>query len=50
MRGIQARTGVTSLLLHYLPYGREKTMKSLRFLAEHVVPAFRLQARPAAAE
>jgi alkanesulfonate monooxygenase SsuD/methylene tetrahydromethanopterin reductase-like flavin-dependent oxidoreductase (luciferase family) len=42
LRELQARTGMTSLLLHYPPYyGREKAMKSLRFFAERVAPAFR---------
>ena len=44
LRELQARTGMTSLLLHYPPYyGREKAMKSLRFFAERVAPAFRPQ-------
>jgi alkanesulfonate monooxygenase SsuD/methylene tetrahydromethanopterin reductase-like flavin-dependent oxidoreductase (luciferase family) len=52
LREMQARTGMTSLLLHYPPYyGREKTMKSLRLFAERVIPAFRPPAqRVAAAE
>ena len=51
LREMQARTGMTSLLLHYPPYyGREKTMKSLRLFAERVIPAFRPPARRAAAE
>jgi alkanesulfonate monooxygenase SsuD/methylene tetrahydromethanopterin reductase-like flavin-dependent oxidoreductase (luciferase family) len=51
LREIEARTGMTSLLLHYPPYyGREKTMKSLRLFAERVIPAFRPPARRAAAE
>jgi alkanesulfonate monooxygenase SsuD/methylene tetrahydromethanopterin reductase-like flavin-dependent oxidoreductase (luciferase family) len=42
LRELQARTGMTSLLLHYPPYyGREKAMKSLRLFAERVAPAFR---------
>ncbi|MBV8394593.1 MAG: LLM class flavin-dependent oxidoreductase [Alphaproteobacteria bacterium] len=42
LREMQARTGMTSLLLHYPPYyGREKAMKSLRLFAERVIPAFR---------
>jgi alkanesulfonate monooxygenase SsuD/methylene tetrahydromethanopterin reductase-like flavin-dependent oxidoreductase (luciferase family) len=42
LRELQARTGMTSLLLHYPPYyGREKTMKSLRLFAERVIPPFR---------
>ena len=51
LREMQARTGMTSLLLHYPPYyGREKTMKSLRLFAERVIPAFRPPAQRAAAE
>ena len=52
LREMQARTGMTSLLLHYPPYyGREKTMKSLKLFAERVIPAFRPPAqRIAAAE
>jgi alkanesulfonate monooxygenase SsuD/methylene tetrahydromethanopterin reductase-like flavin-dependent oxidoreductase (luciferase family) len=52
LREMQARTGMTSLLLHYPPYyGREKTMKSLKLFAERVIPAFRPPAeRMAAAE
>ena len=52
LREMQARTGMTSLLLHYPPYyGREKTMKSLKLFAERVIPAFRPPAqRVAAAE
>ena len=52
LREIQARTGMTSLLLHYPPYyGREKAMKSLKLFAERVIPAFRPPAqRVAAAE
>jgi hypothetical protein len=35
---------MTSLLLHYPPYyGREKTMRSLKLFAEHVIPSFRLE-------
>ena len=50
LREMQARTGMTSLLLHYPPYyGREKTMKSLRLFAERVMPAFRPPARRVAA-
>lgn len=52
LREMQARTGMTSLLLHYPPYyGREKAMKSLKLFAERVIPAFRPPAqRVAAAE
>ena len=51
LREMQARTGMTSLLVHYPPYyGREKTMKSLKLFAERVIPAFRPPARRAAAE
>ena len=51
LREMQAKTGMTSLLLHYPPYyGREKTMKSLKLFAERVIPAFRPPARRAAAE
>jgi alkanesulfonate monooxygenase SsuD/methylene tetrahydromethanopterin reductase-like flavin-dependent oxidoreductase (luciferase family) len=50
LRELQARTGMTSLLLHYPPYyGREKAMKSLKLFAERVIPAFRPPARRAAA-
>jgi alkanesulfonate monooxygenase SsuD/methylene tetrahydromethanopterin reductase-like flavin-dependent oxidoreductase (luciferase family) len=50
LREMQARTGMTSLLLHYPPYyGRDKTMKSLKLFAERVMPAFRPPARRAAA-
>ncbi len=51
LRALQARTGMTSLLLHYPPYyGHEKTMNSLRLFAERVIPAFRPPAQRAAAE
>jgi alkanesulfonate monooxygenase SsuD/methylene tetrahydromethanopterin reductase-like flavin-dependent oxidoreductase (luciferase family) len=51
LRELQARTGMTSLLLHYPPYyGREKTMRSLKLFAERVIPAFRPPARRAAAQ
>src|ERR1044072_1959673 len=51
LREIEAKTGMTSLLLHYPPYyGREKTMKSLRLFAERVIRPFRPTARRAAAE
>src|SRR5258708_24326946 len=50
LRGMQARTGMTSLLLHYPPYyGRDKAMKSLKLFAERVIPAFRPPARKMAA-
>jgi len=50
LREMQARTGMTSLLLHYPPYyGREKTMQSLKLFAERVIPAFRPPARRAVA-
>jgi alkanesulfonate monooxygenase SsuD/methylene tetrahydromethanopterin reductase-like flavin-dependent oxidoreductase (luciferase family) len=49
LREMQARTGMTSLLLHYPPYyGREKTMNSLKLFAERVIPAFRPQQKAAA--
>ena len=42
LREMQARTGMTSLLLHYPPYyGHEKAMQSLRLFAEKVIPDFR---------
>ena len=50
LRELQARTGMTSLLLHYPPYyGREKAMRSLKLFAERVIPAFRPPARQVAA-
>ena len=50
LREMQARTGMTSLLLHYPPYyGRDKAMKSLKLFAERVIPAFRPPARRAVA-
>ena len=50
LRELQARTGMTSLLLHYPPYyGREKAMQSLKLFAERVIPAFRPPARQVAA-
>jgi alkanesulfonate monooxygenase SsuD/methylene tetrahydromethanopterin reductase-like flavin-dependent oxidoreductase (luciferase family) len=50
LREMQARTGMTSLLLHYPPYyGREKAMKSLKLFAERVIPSFRPPAQRAAA-
>jgi alkanesulfonate monooxygenase SsuD/methylene tetrahydromethanopterin reductase-like flavin-dependent oxidoreductase (luciferase family) len=43
LKSIEAKTGMTSLLLHYPPYyGHEKTMKSLRLFAEQVMPEFRM--------
>ncbi len=51
LRELQARTGMTSLLLHYPPYyGLEKAMRSLKLFAERVIPAFRPPARRVAAE
>jgi alkanesulfonate monooxygenase SsuD/methylene tetrahydromethanopterin reductase-like flavin-dependent oxidoreductase (luciferase family) len=42
LKHLQARTGMTSLLLHYPPYyGHDKAMKSLRLFAERVMPEFR---------
>jgi hypothetical protein len=42
LRDVEAKTGMTSLLLHYPPYyGHDKTMKSLRLFAEKVMPEFR---------
>jgi alkanesulfonate monooxygenase SsuD/methylene tetrahydromethanopterin reductase-like flavin-dependent oxidoreductase (luciferase family) len=50
LREMQARTGMTSLLLHYPPYyGREKAMHSLKLFAERVIPAFRPPAHKRAA-
>jgi alkanesulfonate monooxygenase SsuD/methylene tetrahydromethanopterin reductase-like flavin-dependent oxidoreductase (luciferase family) len=50
LREMQARTGMTSLLLHYPPYyGHDKAMKSLRLFAERVIPAFRPPAHRAVA-
>jgi len=50
LREMQARTGMTSLLLHYPPYyGREKAMRSLQLFAERVMPAFRPPPRRAVA-
>ena len=41
LREMQARTGMTSLLLHYPPYyGHDKAMRSLRLFAERVMPQF----------
>jgi alkanesulfonate monooxygenase SsuD/methylene tetrahydromethanopterin reductase-like flavin-dependent oxidoreductase (luciferase family) len=51
LRALQARTGMTSLLLHYPPYyGHEKILRSLTLFAQHVIPAFRPPASRAAAE
>lgn len=42
LRELAAKTGLTSLLLHYPPYyGHEKAMRSLRLFAERVMPEFR---------
>jgi alkanesulfonate monooxygenase SsuD/methylene tetrahydromethanopterin reductase-like flavin-dependent oxidoreductase (luciferase family) len=42
LKNLEAKTGVTSLLLHYPPYyGHYKTMKSLALFAEKVMPEFR---------
>jgi hypothetical protein len=42
LKNLEARTGMTSLLLHYPPhYGHEKATKSLRLFAEKVMPEFR---------
>ena len=42
LKSLEARTGMTSLLLHYPPYyGHDKAMKSLRLFAEKVMPEFR---------
>ena len=42
LRALQARTGLTSLLLHYPPYyGAAKIRRSLQLFAERVMPAFR---------
>ena len=50
LREMQAKTGMTSLLLHYPPYyGQEKAMRSLKLFAERVIPAFRPPARRVAA-
>ena len=46
LREMQARTGMTSLLLHYPPYYGRKTMKSLKLFAERAIPAFRPPAWP----
>lgn len=49
LRALQAKTGLTSLLLHYPPYyGAEKIRRSLRLFAERVMPAFRPPRRAAA--
>ena len=50
LREMQARTDMTSLLLHYPPYyGHDKAMKSLKLFAERVIPAFRPPAHKAQA-
>jgi alkanesulfonate monooxygenase SsuD/methylene tetrahydromethanopterin reductase-like flavin-dependent oxidoreductase (luciferase family) len=42
LRALQAKTGMTSLLLHYPPYyGATKITRSLQLFAERVIPAFR---------
>jgi hypothetical protein len=42
LRELQAKTGLTSLRLHYPPYyGHAKAMRSLRLFAERVMPGFR---------
>jgi alkanesulfonate monooxygenase SsuD/methylene tetrahydromethanopterin reductase-like flavin-dependent oxidoreductase (luciferase family) len=42
LRALEAKTGLTSLLLHYPPYyGAAKIRRSLRLFAERVMPAFR---------
>jgi alkanesulfonate monooxygenase SsuD/methylene tetrahydromethanopterin reductase-like flavin-dependent oxidoreductase (luciferase family) len=42
LKNVEAKTGMTSLLLHYPPYyGHDKTMKSLSLFAEKVMPEFR---------
>ncbi len=42
LRALQAKTGLTSLLLHYPPYyGGAKIKRSLQLFAERVMPAFR---------
>ena len=42
LKSLEARTGMTSLLLHYPPYyGHDKAMKSLTLFAEKVMPEFR---------
>ena len=51
LRALQARTGMTSLLLHYPPYyGHDKILRSLTLFAQHVIPAFRPPASRMAAE
>jgi alkanesulfonate monooxygenase SsuD/methylene tetrahydromethanopterin reductase-like flavin-dependent oxidoreductase (luciferase family) len=50
LRELEAKTGLTSLLLHYPPYyGHEKAMASLRLFAERVMPEFRPPTRKTAA-
>jgi len=42
LKNLEAKTGMTSLLLHYPPYyGHDKAMASLRLFAEKVMPEFR---------
>jgi alkanesulfonate monooxygenase SsuD/methylene tetrahydromethanopterin reductase-like flavin-dependent oxidoreductase (luciferase family) len=42
LKALEAKTGMTSLLLHYPPYyGHDKAMRSLRLFAEKVMPEFR---------
>lgn len=50
LRALEAKTGLTSLLLHYPPYyGAEKIRRGLRLFAERVMPAFRPPRSAAAA-
>ena len=50
LREMQARTGMTSLLLHYPPYyGREKAMNSLKLFAERGVTKVNISELAAAA-
>jgi len=49
LRALQAKTGMSSLLLHYPPYyGAQKIRRSLQLFAERVMPAFRPPHRAAA--
>jgi hypothetical protein len=42
LKSCEARTGLTSLLLHYPPFdGHEQAMQSPRLFAEQVRPEFR---------
>jgi alkanesulfonate monooxygenase SsuD/methylene tetrahydromethanopterin reductase-like flavin-dependent oxidoreductase (luciferase family) len=42
LRALEEQTGLASLLLHYPPYyGHERTLRSIRLFAEHVLPRFR---------